>query len=310
MSEIEKKEKLNLLNKHKSEGYSILPGDNNFNVVSQGDCCVGRVTIYPGTIQYDDLINDRIYFADINNNLSSGERTNLPEIPPDICVDISSVAAELIPKRESFYDKYPNIKQIILPDNHTQTQSELVDKLLPVTTFSGLLNQFFPNRDDLSLVDIGSGYGEFPLELSKMMKDLGINSIKATDIHLELMLPKLKELIKAGVTVRFLNATNSNVPKNYCDIVTLNAPQVFGENAYAGGAVSNAIKMLKNPGLLLLRLNEDSSDLLADKYDLSLVDKVGVRVRELKGLPDSKFAIKNSLYGDTGPSSVFIIAKM
>lgn len=302
---------LELLNSNKSKGYSIFQNNTDFSVINSDGLHIAQIVIYPGVVEYSDLKNNRIYFADIyEKNFSElKNRESLPEIPTDICVDISSVALKLRPEKTITYSDYSNsnIKERILPYKYTPAQLEIVHELSLINSFSDLLNNFFLGRNNLSLVDIGSGYGEFPLELSKIKSELKITRIEASDLHPELMIGKLPELIKAGVVIKLFNAAGNNVPKNYCDIITLNAPQVFGVNAYAREAVSNAIKMLKTPGLLLLRLNEDSHDLCADKYDLSLEDQVGVRVRELSGLPPSQFTNK---LGGNGSSSVFIIAKV
>jgi hypothetical protein len=303
-----------LLSRHLSEGFSLVPKEDTFDIV-ENDVIIGNVKVYPGTVKYVDLRNGRIYHADITeHSLSTIDRlhTNGLEIPSNAGIDIYGIAKELSGRSTRELEvrhnppTRPNLLERLLPSKPTPEQIEIVQELSTITSLKELLDKIFPGRRDLSLVDVGAGYGEFALALAKQKLELGIAEIKATDLHPELMESNLEGLNAAGVIVEKFDAVG-DTPEDVCDIVTLNAPQVYGKNAFAAPAISNSLKMLRIPGILLLRLNEASNDVFTDLYDLSLQDQMGVKVKILDGLPPSIFARK--FFGKCASPTYVIVKK-
>lgn len=150
--------------------------------------------------------------------------------------------------------------------DYSKEQHQLVERIGKANSLRGLLNTIFGEQTDISLIDIGTGGGEFPLALAKIKKDLGINNIVATDINLAYLQKNRQMLQDSGVELRYMDVNNYHDTGERFNIVTLNAPIMGGKNAYFDNALKVSQEITTRPGIMIWRQAAHSIDLAFDPF--------------------------------------------
>lgn len=267
--------------------------------------------MYPQSIQFVDD-TDKRYFADINGD---GTVSTFQKIPSDLPIDIVAFAQAIATARKTArglsaeekkrFIRSKNVIRRRTPPDSSPQQQEFYNEILSAESLSELLKIYFGEQyGNLSVLDIGSGFGEFPLALAAVKDELGIKHITASENAVALLEKVADDLERAGVPILDLDARNPRIEERY-DIVTLNAPQAYGMNAYAREAIKAALLLTKEKGLILLRMNEMSDDIGYEPEDDVPKEYFIARVNTVFGLPQSMFTKR--INGKS--ASVYIILK-
>jgi len=293
------KDSSNLGKGYLREGELLRESENTFSIQVNGKK-VGKVKIFPSTVRYEDVISGQTFRADLYKDSDHPrkeevrtEKANMSDyLPLDISAiasDIASVKRERVKKRQT-ESRNPNLKERAIMAVIDEGTKKTVRDIETSRSLKQLIRNVFNEINELSLIDVGSGFGEFPLEIAKISDFLGISSITASDLNVSLMDERREDLLRLGVEIKEIDAKQMHKLEERYDLVTLNAPQAYGENAFAEEAIRNSFPILNTPGLLLLRMDESSDDVTFKPEWGIPKDYPTVKFRKLEGLPNSAFS--------------------
>lgn len=120
----------------------------------------------------------------------------------------------------------------------------LLENLNHANSFQEICQRVFGFRNDLSLLDLGSGNGLFTIGMAHMRKKLGLGRIVASDFKLGELNNNRTLLDKSGVETRELDIKTMQPTDERFDIVTMNAPIISG--LWKDVVIYDALKKMKD----------------------------------------------------------------
>src|SRR4030042_516728 len=216
-------------------GCAIVPqGETVFCIVGPGGRPVGQLALRPATVEYAPADGQGVFFANRPCDGAKPKVIGLADRLDSLPVDLGAMAETVFTAGFAPTIKPSNIVGTNFPVGQN---IELLDSLGEVNSLGGLLKQIFGERQKLLVLDIASGFGEFPLELAQKKDELGVEKVIVSDVNPELMQANASALAAVGVEIRKIDVNKAELD-GPVDVITLNAPYMGGKDSFVVAAVT------------------------------------------------------------------------
>lgn len=178
------------------------------------------------------------------------------------------------------------------PEKFPISYRPLVERLRNADSFGEIIGIVFGQRKDLTLLDLGTGDGKFPLSVAQKKEIFGIQNIVAVDIDLKQLESQRVALTNDGVQMRQVDIRAYPQSDERFDIITLNAPVIQTDNTFIDPALALVRGITTRPGFVIIRPT------IFDSYDPIIKADVDrdipmIEYKPLHGLPKATWVNDN-----------------